>query len=85
MLWTALMAIVAIVVAGQAIVSLYDSQQACFFQSGAVPCPAGDDPRVAQITVGFIGVPLAWAVGVAVGTLAWAMKRHLHARRDDSR
>jgi hypothetical protein len=51
--------------AGQALWSLYDAQQACFFSYRAVPCPGGDDPAVARLTFAFIGVPLVWAVGLA--------------------
>jgi hypothetical protein len=61
--------------AGQAIASLYDAQQACFFQFPSVPCPAGDDPRVARITFAFIGVPVLWLVGLGVVLLARALKR----------
>jgi len=53
------------VLAGQALWSLYDAQQACFFSYPAVPCPGGDDPAVARLTFAFIGVPLVWAVGLA--------------------
>lgn len=75
-LWTAAMFVLAVVVSVNAIAGLYGAQQRCFFESGVVPCPAGDDPRVAHLTFGLIGVPLVWVVGVVIGTLAWALKRH---------
>ena len=46
--------------------------------AGVVPCPAGDDPRVAQLTFGLVGVPLVWVVGVAVGTVTWALTHRRH-------
>ena len=64
------------VVAIQAMASLDDAQQACFFQFPAVPCPGGDDPRVVQLTFAFFGIPLVWLVGLVVAALAWALKRH---------
>jgi hypothetical protein len=78
-LWTLALLAVAVLVAIQAMASLYDAQQACFFQFPSVPCPGGDDPRVAQLTFAFFGIPLVWLVGISLAALLWALKRH----RDD--
>jgi len=74
-LWTMALLVVAVLVAVQAMVSLADAQQACFFGYPSIPCPAGDDPRVAQLTVAFFGIPLAWLVGLGLAALAWAVRR----------
>jgi hypothetical protein len=81
LLWTLALLVVGALLAGQAILSLYDAQQACFFQSGAVPCPAGDDPRVARITFAFVGIPLVWLAGVGLAAVAWATAAALRSRR----
>jgi len=59
------MLVLGVLLTGQAIWSLYDAQQACFFNYPALPCPGGDDPAVARLTFAFIGLPLVWAVGLA--------------------
>ena len=74
-LWTLALLVVAVLVAVQAMVSLYDAQQACFFGFPSVPCPAGDDPRVAQLTFAFFGIPLVWLVGLGLAALVWAVRR----------
>ena len=63
--WTLVVLVLGVLLAGQALWSLYDAQQACFFNYPAIPCPSGDDPAVARLTFAFIGVPLVWAVGLA--------------------
>jgi ribose/xylose/arabinose/galactoside ABC-type transport system permease subunit len=75
-LWTLAMLAIAVLVAIQAMASLDDAQQACFFGYPSVPCPASDDPRVAQLTFAFFGIPLVWLVGIVVAALVWALKRH---------
>lgn len=75
-LWTLALLAVAVLVAIQAMASLYDAQQACFLQFPAIPCPGGDDPRVAQLTFAFFGVPLVSIVGIGLVALAWALKGH---------
>ena len=74
-LWTLALLVVAVLVAVQAMVSLDDAQQACFFGFPSVPCPAGDDPRVAQLTFAFFGIPLVWLVGLGLAALVWAVRR----------
>lgn len=76
MLWTLALFAVAVLVAIQAIASLYDAQQACFFGFPSVPCPGGDDRRVAQLTFAFFGIPLVWLVGLGLAAFGWALKRH---------
>ena len=68
--------VVALVVAGEAMSSLYAGQQACFFNSGAVPCPGGDDPAVARLTFAFFGVPAIWLLGIVAGFASWAVRRN---------
>lgn len=72
-LWTLLLLAVAILVAGQAMASLYSGQQACFFT--AVACPGGDDPAVARLTFAFIGIPAIWLLGLIVGFAGLAIRR----------
>ena len=74
-LWTLALLVVAVLVAVQAMVNLYDAQQACFFGFPSVPCPASDDPRVAQLTFAFFGIPLVWLVGLGLAALVWAVRR----------
>lgn len=76
LLWTLALLAIAILVLIQAMASLYDAQQACFFQFPALPCPGADDPRVAQLTFAFFGIPLVWLVGIGVAALAVALKRY---------
>ena len=72
--WTAVLIVVAVLVAFQAMASLYDAQQRCFFNYPVVPCPHGDDPRVAQLTFAFFGVPLIWLIGVGLIVIGWAVQ-----------
>jgi hypothetical protein len=73
--WTLLMLAIAIVVAAQAIYSLYEGEQACFFSYPVVPCPASDDPAVTRLTFAFFGVPVIWLAGIGLVALAWAWRR----------
>ncbi len=73
--WTLVSLVVAVLVAVQAMVSLYDAQQACFFQFPSVPCPGGDDPSVARLTFAFLGVPTIWLAGIGLTAVGWALKR----------
>jgi hypothetical protein len=75
LVWTVLMVAIAGVLAAQAMSSLYDAQQACFFDYPSVPCPASDDPAVARLTFSFVGVPLIWLVGIGLMLLAWEWQR----------
>jgi hypothetical protein len=72
--WTLLVGAIGIVLALEATLSLYDGQQACFFNYPAVACPAGDDPAVVRLTVAFFGVPLVWLVGIVLVIVAWARR-----------
>ena len=73
--WTLLMFVIAVLVAAQAMSSLYDGQQACFFNYPAVACPTNEDPAIARLTFAFFGVPLIWLVGIGLTTVAWAWQR----------
>ena len=73
--WTLLMLVVAVLLAAQAMLSLYDGQQACFFNYPLIACPASDDPAVARLTFAFIGVPLIWVAGIGLAIVARAWQR----------
>ncbi len=75
-LWTMALLVVALVVAGEAMSSLYAGQQACFFNFPAVACPGGDDPAVARLTFAFFGVPAIWLLGVLAAFATWAVRRN---------
>lgn len=79
-LWTLVILIVAIALATEAMLSLNQAEQACFFNFPATPCPAADDPALTRLTMAFVGVPLAWGIGLVVIGLVWSL-----ARRDTSR
>jgi hypothetical protein len=68
--------VVALVVAGEAMSSLYTGQQACFFNFPAVACPGGDDPAVGRLTFAFFGVPAIWLLGVLAAFAYWAVRRN---------
>jgi len=48
-LWTLALLGAAALATVQAIWSLNDAQQACFFHYPAIPCPAADDPAMTQL------------------------------------
>ena len=50
--WTLLTFVIAVLVAAQAMLSLYDGQQACFFNYPAVACPTNEDPAIADRRLG---------------------------------
>ena len=75
-LWTMALLVVALVVAGEAMASLYTGQQACFFNFPAVACPGGDDPAVARLTFAFFGVPAIWLLGFLAAFASWAVRRN---------
>ena len=79
-IWTILMLAIAVLLAAQAMISLNDAQQACFFNYPSVACPAGDDPAVARLAFAFFGVPLIWLVGIGLAILVWARQRRRGAR-----
>ena len=70
-LWTVALLLVSIALAVVAVVSLYDAQQACFFDT-TVQCPNGGDWRVALLTFALVGVPGIWVAGMIV---AFAVRR----------
>lgn len=73
LLWTVLLVVVAVLVAVEAMSSLYAAHQACFFT--AAVCPGGDDPAVVRLTFAFLGVPAIWLLGIVVGLVALALGR----------
>jgi hypothetical protein len=79
-LWSLFLLVVAVLLAVQAVGSLYGAQQACWFNYPSVPCPSGDDPAVARLTFAFFGVPLVWLVGIGVAVLRYALLRRRSAR-----
>ena len=74
-IWTLLLLAVAVLMALQAVASLYGAQQACFFNYQSVPCPSGNDPALVRLTFAFFGVPLVWLVGIGLAVLGRAMLR----------
>jgi hypothetical protein len=74
--WTLGMLLIGVLLAVRALWSVHNAQQACFFDHPAVPCPGGDDPAAARLTLAFFGVPLVWVVGLVVAALALRMRRH---------
>jgi Na+/proline symporter len=83
-LWTLFMLIMAIALATEAMLSLNQAEQACFFNFPATPCPGADDPALTRLTVAFVGVPLAWGIGVVVIGLAWSVNRRNVSRNRDA-
>jgi hypothetical protein len=74
-LWTLVLLLVAVLLAAQAIWSIYDAQQVCFFNYPSVPCPSVDDPAFARLRFAFFGVPLVWLAGIGVAVLSGALHR----------
>jgi hypothetical protein len=76
-LWTLLVFVLAILLAGQAIWSIYSAQQACFFNYPSVACPTGDDPASVRLRFAFFGVPVVWLIGLGLIVLrrAWVSHR----------
>jgi hypothetical protein len=72
--WTLVALVIGIGVAIQAMSSLNDGQQACFFNYPAVPCPGNDDPAIARLTFAFFGVPLVWLLGIGLVALGSALQ-----------
>jgi len=64
-----LLLVIAAVVVIQALMSLHEADQTCFFGYPAVPCPGPDDPAVVRIRLACVGIPLVWGLGIAL--IAW--------------
>lgn len=77
-IWTLFPLSVAVLLAAQAVVSLYVQGQSCFLNYPSVPCPSAADPAMARLTFAFVGVPLVWLIGIALAVLGRAL---LHRRR----
>lgn len=80
-LWTLVLVVFAIVLGVSAVVSLVETQQACFLGFPSVACPDGQDWRVALLTFAFFGVPLIWLVGVVVAIAGRAVVHRQRERR----
>jgi hypothetical protein len=74
-LWTLLLLLIAVLLAAQAVGSLYLAQQACFLNYPSVPCPGGDGPALARLTFAFFGVPSVWLVGIGLAGVGRALSR----------
>jgi hypothetical protein len=74
-LWTLVLVVVAVLLAAQAIWSIYAGQQACFFNYPSVPCPGNDDPAFVRLRIAFFGVPLVWLAGIVVSVPGRALLR----------
>jgi len=79
-LWTLLLLVVGILMALQAVVSLYGAQQECWFNYPSVACPGGDDPALTRLTFAFFGVPLVWLIGIGMAVLRHAVMRRRSPR-----
>lgn len=73
--WTAVLVIVATLVALGAMIGLYRADQDCYFQYPAVPCPQSGDPLLLQLQVAFFGIPSIWLVGVLLGAVVRVARR----------
>jgi hypothetical protein len=73
--WTLFMLLAAILLAIEALISINQAEQACFFNYPATPCPGGDDPAVTRLTLAFFAVPLGWLIGLGVIGLGWSLAR----------
>jgi hypothetical protein len=71
--WTIALAVLAFVLAVDAVMGLLRADDACFFQVG--PCPEFGDANHVRLAIAFFGIPLVWLVGVVVGAVARAMAR----------
>ena len=74
-IWTLLLLAVAVLMALQAVASLYGAQQACWFNYPSVQCPSGNDPALVRLTFAFFGVPLVWLIGIGLAVLGHAVQR----------
>ena len=79
-LWTLVAIVVAVLMAVQAVVSLYAAGQACWFNYPSVECPNGNDPALVRLTFAFFGVPLVWLIGIGLAVLGRALVRRRSAR-----
>jgi hypothetical protein len=73
LVWTIALAVLAIVLALDAVMELLHADDACFFQVG--PCPEFGDANHVRLAIAFFGIPLVWLVGVLVGAVARAIAR----------
>lgn len=73
LVWSVVLGIVAVAVTAAVSYDLIRAQDACYFQTAR--CPTGDDPRVVRLTLVFLGFPLVWLIGLAVGIVGWARER----------
>ena len=72
-LWTLVLLVITAGLIIQALMSLHEADQACFFGYPAVPCPGPDDAAVVRIRLACVGIPLVWGSGIAL--IAWAAPR----------
>lgn len=79
--WTIGLVLLALIVAAEAIYSLYRADQACFFEYPNVPCPTIGDPAFIRLEFVFFGIPLIWFVGIAAAFVARALR---HRKDGDS-
>ena len=75
------MLLAAILLAVEALISIHQAEQACFFNYPTTPCPGGDDPAVIRLTLAFFAVPLGWLIGLGVIGLGWSLIGRRAARR----
>jgi hypothetical protein len=76
--WTAVLALLAVALAVWCMASLDAAQQRCYLEYPAVPCPGNDDPAVTGLTIAFFGLPGLWLAGVAAA-IALRVRHQKHA------
>jgi len=74
LVWTACLVLLAVIVAAEAIWSLYRADQACFVDYPNTPCPAVGDPALTRLTFAFVGIPLIWFVGTSAAYVARGLR-----------
>jgi hypothetical protein len=75
-LWTVFLFGLAILLVGQAILSIYSAQQVCFMNYPSVACPTNDDPAFVRLRFAFFGVPVLWLIGIGLIVLRRALLSH---------
>ena len=74
-LWTIFLFAAAILLVGQAVISLYLAGQVCFLNYPSVPCPTVNDPAFLRINFALFGLPLVWLAGVGLAALTNNLRR----------
>jgi hypothetical protein len=79
LVWAAVCLAVALLLGMDAFAGLIRAQDACFYQGA--PCPQAGHPKLIQLEVAFLGIPLVWGLGVVLGVVARAVAARRPHRR----